>query len=430
MKHTQIIVIVLISFLFASCAALPPAVTEARIIDQDSFGFCHAGTGGIKEKNLLASLGSSLARLDLSWKIAQPTPGDFDFSNFDTKMQEVKAAGVGMLAVLGFDTPWLHEHPEGLRQIDPEDLPKWLKFVEAAVTRYGSEVVAFEVWNEPNYNAFWTGTDEDFFLLTAETVKTIKRVAPNATVLVGSVILHPIRRGKSFFKRFLASGAADDADAIAVHAYGMSASIAGRRIVNARKAMDAHGFQGELWVTETGLPTGGSYPFAVPPERQGAFSVKWLISEYAAGSDKIIWYELYDLYLPGKAPKNTSSEKFFGVAYRDLELKNGGEVMTYLMPQLLGAHWAPELESKDSKKSLFNTLYTFRKKDSSTMAIAWSNLSRRKIILSGFPQGAVIYETATGQERQLLPEETFILSPDPVIVTGYSTGNIAIKKGK
>ena len=68
MKHTQIIVIVLISFLFASCAALPPAVTEARIIDQDSFGFCHAGTGGIKEKNLLASLGSSLARLDLSWK--------------------------------------------------------------------------------------------------------------------------------------------------------------------------------------------------------------------------------------------------------------------------------------------------------------------------------------------------------------------------
>ena len=47
------------------------------------------------------------------------------------------------------------------------------------VARYGIQEVAewfFEVWNEPNLKAFWTGTKEDFFALYRVTADAIKRV--------------------------------------------------------------------------------------------------------------------------------------------------------------------------------------------------------------------------------------------------------------
>lgn len=53
------------------------------------------------------------------------------------------------------------------------------KFVEHLVARYGEKEVSqwfFEVWNEPNLNAFWKGSQADYFKLyqyTAEAIKTI-----------------------------------------------------------------------------------------------------------------------------------------------------------------------------------------------------------------------------------------------------------------
>ena len=47
------------------------------------------------------------------------------------------------------------------------------------VDRYGLEEVSqwfFEVWNEPNLKAFWTGTQKDYFKLYRVTADAIKKV--------------------------------------------------------------------------------------------------------------------------------------------------------------------------------------------------------------------------------------------------------------
>jgi len=65
----------------------------------------------------------------------------------------------------------------------PKDYNKWgdliynltLHFTE----RYGADEVKtwyFEVWNEPNLNGFWTGTQEEYFKLYMHSVKAIKSV--------------------------------------------------------------------------------------------------------------------------------------------------------------------------------------------------------------------------------------------------------------
>src|SRR5664279_971400 len=71
----------------------------------------------------------------------------------------------------------------------PKDYNKWgelmrnlaLHFTE----RYGAEEVKtwyFEVWNEPNLDGFWAGTQEEYFKLYQYTVKAIKSVNPQYKV--------------------------------------------------------------------------------------------------------------------------------------------------------------------------------------------------------------------------------------------------------
>jgi xylan 1,4-beta-xylosidase len=65
----------------------------------------------------------------------------------------------------------------------PRDYRQWAKLVETLVghwiDRYGVREVRrwfFEVWNEPNLRAFWTGTRDEYFKLYRYTVRAIKDV--------------------------------------------------------------------------------------------------------------------------------------------------------------------------------------------------------------------------------------------------------------
>lgn len=65
----------------------------------------------------------------------------------------------------------------------PQEPQAWAelvrRFVSALLERYGAEELRqwyFEGWNEPNLDAFWTGTQEDYFDLYRRTAETVKEV--------------------------------------------------------------------------------------------------------------------------------------------------------------------------------------------------------------------------------------------------------------
>jgi xylan 1,4-beta-xylosidase len=67
----------------------------------------------------------------------------------------------------------------------PRDLDRWRELVEAfvrhLVERYGRDEVAtwlFEVWNEPNLQVFWTGSEADYFDLYDASAAGVKAVDP------------------------------------------------------------------------------------------------------------------------------------------------------------------------------------------------------------------------------------------------------------
>jgi hypothetical protein len=71
----------------------------------------------------------------------------------------------------------------------PKDYQQWSTLIHTLVghwvDRYGIREVAewfFEVWNEPNLKAFWTGTRQDYFKLYQVTANAIKTIDPSLKV--------------------------------------------------------------------------------------------------------------------------------------------------------------------------------------------------------------------------------------------------------
>ncbi len=71
----------------------------------------------------------------------------------------------------------------------PKDYKRWGALIERLVShlvdRYGEREVStwfFEVWNEPNLKAFWSGSQREYFKLYRHTVEAIKSVSPSLKV--------------------------------------------------------------------------------------------------------------------------------------------------------------------------------------------------------------------------------------------------------
>jgi xylan 1,4-beta-xylosidase len=71
----------------------------------------------------------------------------------------------------------------------PKDYGKWGELIEALTRhwtrRYGAAEVKqwyFEVWNEPNLDIFWTGSQAEYFKLYETTARAIKQVSPDYRV--------------------------------------------------------------------------------------------------------------------------------------------------------------------------------------------------------------------------------------------------------
>ncbi|MCX7985157.1 MAG: glycoside hydrolase [Bacteroidetes bacterium] len=106
----------------------------------------------------------------------------------------------------------------------PKDFKKWEDLIYNIVLhfteRYGASEVEtwyFEVWNEPNLDAFWDGTQEEYFKLYEVTARAIKRV--NTTYRVGG----PATAGAAWVPEMITYCHANNVpiDFISTHSYGV-----------------------------------------------------------------------------------------------------------------------------------------------------------------------------------------------------------------
>jgi xylan 1,4-beta-xylosidase len=107
----------------------------------------------------------------------------------------------------------------------PHSYEKWetliKKLTEHWTQRYGAEEVAswyFEVWNEPNLDGFWAGSQQDYFKLYTYAARAIKSV--NTSYKVGG----PATAGAAWIPEMIAYCAKNKVplDFVSTHSYGVN----------------------------------------------------------------------------------------------------------------------------------------------------------------------------------------------------------------
>ncbi len=211
-----------------------------------------------------AQLHAKLIRAELPWSVLQPDgPGKFDPSALaytDRLMSDAAAHGIGVIALIDSAPCWASAAPAALRRkcvprrgskaysYPPAHPQEFATFAHAFVERYGSEITALEVWNEPDQanEKYFAGPHkpERYAHLLAAAYPAIKSANPNVTVLGGSLV----GTNGVFLKLLYKAGIKGHYDALAVHFYTLT--LAGLRATRAVQL--ANGDSTPMWLDEFG----------------------------------------------------------------------------------------------------------------------------------------------------------------------------------
>lgn len=212
----------------------------------------------------------------------------------------------------GSDTP---APGKGINPANP-----WAVFVANTVERYrpggalarrglwpaGVGVRHWEIWNEPDYRTFWTGSVADYYRLLQVAHHTIVSRDPDATVLLGGLAFYD---QPDWFNELLRLTHGDPArayfDAFSFHHY-LSLTQSERQMERVRDSLAAYGLPNTpIWITESGVSVWDDEPalsHGVPPTaplrgtmaEQAAYVIEHAALAFYHGVERYFHFMLHD----------------------------------------------------------------------------------------------------------------------------------------
>ncbi len=128
--------------------------------------------------------------MNVAWKDVNPAEGVFNWSELDRRVALVESWGGKPLLVLGLTPQWAAKDPAAGdprwgagTASPPKDIAYWNDYVNAVVTKYGSRIAGYELWNEANLTTFWRGSTKELYDMAVSASSIIKAANPAAVVL-------------------------------------------------------------------------------------------------------------------------------------------------------------------------------------------------------------------------------------------------------
>lgn len=218
-------------------AQAPPAIVAEA--PAKGVNFHCPGTDDVRVRvfDKLAQAGTKWVRLD-AYQQALPDPAYV--ASLARCADLAHARGIKVLWVL-----------QGPQPVDPAVYAE-----QAAALVTATRAEAFEVWNEPNTRAFWTGTVGEWVALVRVTAAAVHAASPSTVVVTGGtshVALAWLQRA------YQAGLAGAGYDALGVHPYERGGGTVVRNIdllKGLRRLQARFGDRRPVWLTELGLTTG------------------------------------------------------------------------------------------------------------------------------------------------------------------------------
>jgi hypothetical protein len=346
----------------ADPAALPPVTeTDGRA------GACYSFWDEDRGRPFLQpayDAGSRWDRFDFIWPNLEPSNDSWSFDAYDRLVDDLQDAGIDMVGILlwtpswaatspdvlpdagldgrsfdrrpfgwyapaprapGFDalsgvaisasspTQGLYEEWDDWTTTDGDPINYWGRFVHTVVSHYDDRGVKhWEMWNEPEWTYFWTGTSTDYTQLLKVGYQATKAACPNCKVLFGG--LH--YWANQNYYRWVLSQINDDPsapannyffDVMSVHLYSRSDNA--YTIVNSiRDGMETYNVGDHpIWLTETGVPVWGDapahnakYDYAATRDEAAAYVIQSYANAWAAGVERYFFFRASDDALQGE----------------------------------------------------------------------------------------------------------------------------------
>jgi hypothetical protein len=252
-------------------AALLFALTAPAALGDNAVGMnVHDGRAAFIEA--CDQAGVTWVRMDANWFALEPSPDDYRWAALDAAVRDARGRGLQVFLTLAYTPSWVPRHgdTDGRSENDvPNGSAEWVDFVSDAVTHYRAlGVTHFGLWNEPNLQGFFEGSvDEYAGVLVLPGAAAVRAACADCKVL-GPELAH-VGEVDDWLEAALArtTGAWD---IITHHSYngfpetgwhiwegdGFLNAIESRRFAFTRRALrevlDAAGWTGEVWITETG----------------------------------------------------------------------------------------------------------------------------------------------------------------------------------
>ena len=301
-----------------------------------------------RELDLVRESGSNAVRIDLSWsslQIEAPDRYDEDYAaRVDSVIEAARERGLYVIVTFLSTPCWASSAPEsdkqgctgrwwkrGVTAYPPVDPATYGEAAAYVARRWGGDIAALEIWNEPNYELFLR-TDEparEYGELLRAAYRRVKAERPELPVLGASFALAD---GEFLEELYDEGRIAGSYDAIAWHPYShpysprAGASRAGVEssfrdgAAELRRIMREHGDErAELWATEAGSTTcrEGVDERCVDEETQARWIREYVeLAPTVPGLRALIIYNLRD---KGTDPEDV--EAGFGLVRRDFRPK-------------------------------------------------------------------------------------------------------------
>jgi hypothetical protein len=256
----------------------------------------------------IAATGARYLRMDFDWSHIGRREGALDWTATERVVRDAHACGLEVLGLLTYTPAWARPAGTGDHH-PPTDPGDFAEFAAEAVRRFRPlGVRTWEIWNEPNIDAFWEPAPDprDYAALLTAAYAALKAVDPDARVLTGGLSPAPDASDgtriapDTFLEGVYAADGDGHFDAIGHHPYSYPVLPLDSTGENAFAdvtprlfaVMQEHGDGDlEIWGTEIGAPTSE----VLTPD----FVAEYVTQAYAGWRDwsftgPLIWYSYRD----------------------------------------------------------------------------------------------------------------------------------------
>jgi hypothetical protein len=311
----------------------------------NSFGSNIAGiaAGGTIQNDDPTTLGRDLAlderagskwlRVDINWDLIQDGgPNSYNWGPIDAVVQGAEARGMSVLGTILYSPDWAR--PANTSSTYAPNPALFASFAAAAARHYSAlGVNAFEIWNEPNNEQFWTPKPNvgAYTALLTQSYDAITSVDPSATVVTAGLSPAPNDGTNiapaTFLQGIYSHGGKGHFDAVGMHPYcnpdmpgdpdawsawyqmyGTPTSLRSVMVDNGDGAK-------KIWGTEFGAPTSGESGVSQAFQAQTVTRAYQLWSTYS-WAGPLFFYE-------GRDDGNNAGDRYdnYGFATTSFSLK-------------------------------------------------------------------------------------------------------------